>query len=119
MVAAKTELFEEDLQQRANLFKALSHPARLQILQYLIQSKTCLSGDISEMFPLTRTSVNQHMKELKEAGLIKSHVEGCKIIYCLDCGKIKEMSTILAGFQNEIRISQDFCCNSKSTNPTK
>jgi len=118
MVASKTELFEEELQEKANLFKVLSHPARLQILQYLIQSRTCLSGDISEMFPLTRTSVNQHMKELKDAGLIKSHVEGSKIIYCLDCSKIKKMSAILAGFLNEIQISQDFCCNSKSIDPT-
>lgn len=111
MVASKTELFEENLQKRANLFKALSHPARLQILQYLIQTKTCLSGDISEMFPLTRTSVNQHMKELKNAGLIKSHVEGSKIIYCLDCGKIEKMRNILAGFLSEMQLCQDFCCH--------
>ena len=111
MVSAKTELFEEGLQEKANLFKVLAHPARLQILQHLVQSKTCLTGDISDMFPLTRTTVNQHMKELINAELIKSHVEGSKIIYCLDCRKIEEMSNILTGFLNEIELSKDFCCH--------
>lgn len=110
MVVAKTNLFEEELQNRANLFKALAHPARLQILQYLTQTKTCLCGDISEMFPLTRTTVNQHIKELKDAGLIKGHEKGAKTIYCLDCLKVAEMKIILEGFLKEIRLPQDFCC---------
>jgi ArsR family transcriptional regulator, arsenate/arsenite/antimonite-responsive transcriptional repressor len=110
MVLAKTELFEEELQERANLFKALAHPARLQILQYLVQTRTCLSGDISDMFPLTRTTVNQHMKELKDAGLIRSHVKDKKIFYCLDCSKIEKVRNILAGFLDEMEIPQDFCC---------
>lgn len=111
MVAAKTELFEQELQDRAILFKALAHPARLQILQHLAQSETCLSGDISNMFPLTRTTINQHMKELKEAGLIRSHVNGAKIIYCLDTEKFEEMRNILAAFLIEIELPKDFCCH--------
>jgi ArsR family transcriptional regulator len=87
MVVSKTELFSEELQKRANLFKVLAHPARLQILQFLVQSKTCLTGDISEHFPLTRATVNQHMKELRDAGLICGHMEGAKIVYCLDLGR--------------------------------
>ncbi len=71
MVVSKTELFDQSLQEKANLFKALSHPARLQILQFLAKSKNCISGDISEELPLSRTTVNQHLTELKEAGLIK------------------------------------------------
>jgi ArsR family transcriptional regulator, arsenate/arsenite/antimonite-responsive transcriptional repressor len=110
MVASKTELFEEKLQKRANLFKALAHPARLQILQFLAQSGTCLSGDISEMFPLTRTTLNQHMNELKNAGLIRGHVKGAKTVYCLDCSKVEEMKNILEAFLTEIKLPQDFCC---------
>jgi ArsR family transcriptional regulator len=53
MVASKINLFDEELQQKANIFKTLAHPARLQIIKFLIQSRTCLSGDISEMCPLT------------------------------------------------------------------
>lgn len=110
MVVAKTLLFDSELQERANLFKALAHPARLQILKYLAQTRSCLSGDISEMFPLTRTTVNQHMNELKEAGLVQGHEKGAKTIYCLDCSKVEEMKNILEGFLNEISLPQDFCC---------
>jgi DNA-binding transcriptional ArsR family regulator len=110
MVLAKTELFEEELQAKANLFKALAHPARLQILEYLVQSRTCLSGDISDVFPLTRTTLNQHMKELKDAGLVCGHMEGSKIVYCLNCEKIKEMSNILSGFVKDFQLPHDFCC---------
>ena len=110
MVISKTELFNEELQKRANLFKALAHPARLQILQFLAQSGTCITGDISEHFPLTRATVNQHLKELKDAGLIYGHVEGAKIVYCLDCDKVKEMEEILTGLLNEMHLPADFCC---------
>ncbi|MCG6190276.1 ArsR/SmtB family transcription factor [Maribellus maritimus] len=111
MVAAKTDQFGEELQKRANLFKALSHPARLQILQFLAQTRKCLTGDISENFPLTRATVNQHMKELKNAGLIYGHMEGAKIVYCLDLEKINELEEILGNFLEEMHLPADFCCN--------
>ena len=110
MVVSKTELFSEELQKRANLFKVLAHPARLQILQFLAQSKTCLTGDISEHFPLTRATVNQHMKELKDAGLIFGHMEGAKIVYCLDLEKMNEMEEILTELIEEMHLPADFCC---------
>lgn len=113
MVIPKTEFFDKELQQRANLFKALSHPARIQILQYLAQTRTCLTGDISENFPLTRATVNQHMKELKEAGLIYGRKEGAKIVYCLAVENIKEMETSISGFLKIMHLPDDFCCSLK------
>lgn len=110
MVVSKTELFEEDLQTRANLFKALSHPARLQILQFLAQTKTCISGDISDELPLSRTTVNQHLKELKDAGLIKGHIEGVKMKYCLDYQKIDEMKTLLGSFLKGFQMPENYSC---------
>ncbi|MDP2890889.1 MAG: metalloregulator ArsR/SmtB family transcription factor [Bacteroidota bacterium] len=110
MVVSKTELFDEALQKKANLFKALAHPARLQILQFLSETKTCISGDISEELPLSRTTVNQHLKELKDAGLICGHFEGVKMNYCLDYQKVDEMKTLLGSFLNEFQIPDDFCC---------
>ena len=110
MVVSKTELFDEALQEKANLFKALSHPARLQILNFLAKSKNCISGDISDELPLSRTTVNQHLKELKEAGLIKGHVEGVKMKYCLDGERVNEMNILLSGFLNEIQLPDDFTC---------
>ncbi|MBV5312676.1 MAG: winged helix-turn-helix transcriptional regulator [Prolixibacteraceae bacterium] len=111
MVVSKTELFDETLQKKANLFKALAHPARLQILQFLAKSKNCISGDISDELPLSRTTVNQHLTELKEAGLIKGHVEGVKMKYCLDGEKVKEMKNLLASFLEEIQLPEDFSCD--------
>jgi ArsR family transcriptional regulator len=111
MAGSKKGLFSEELVERANLFKALAHPARLQILEFLVQSKTCITGDISEHFPLCRTTVNQHLKELKDAGLICGHVEGAKIVYCLDIEKVNEMEKILAGLLNDIHLPKDFCCS--------
>lgn len=110
MVTAKTTLFNESLQVKANLFKALAHPARLQILQFLAETKTCISGDISEELPLGRTTVNQHLTELKNAGLIQGQVEGVKTNYCLDYAKIEEMKNLLSGFLNEFETPENFCC---------
>lgn len=111
MVVSKIALFDKELQQRANLFKVLSHPARIQILQYLAQTRTCLTGDISDNFPLTRATVNQHMKELKNAGLVYGHTEGAKIVYCLDLEKINEMEEVLGNFLEEMNLPADFCCS--------
>lgn len=110
MVIAKTTLFDESLQVKASLFKALAHPARLQILQFLAETKTCISGDISEELPLGRTTVNQHLKELKKAGLIQGQVEGVKTNYCLDYAKIEEMKDLLSSFLNEFQTPDNLCC---------
>ena len=110
MGIAKTALFDEALQIKASLFKALAHPARLQILQFLAETKTCISGDISDELPLSRTTVNQHLKELKEVGLIKGHVEGVKMNYCLDYQKVNEMKNLLGSFLNEFKLSEDISC---------
>lgn len=111
MVVSKTELFDEALQEKANLFKALSHPARLQILLYLAKARTCISGDISDDLPLSRTTVNQHLKELKDVGLIKGHVEGVRMKYCLDGEKVKQMKNVLSAFLDEIQLPEDFTCS--------
>lgn len=113
MVASKTELFDEVFQEQANLFKALAHPARLQILHFLAETKTCISGDISEELPLSRTTVNQHLKELKACGLIKGHVEGVKMNYCLDYTKIEEMKKLLGSFLDDFQTPGNFSCQSK------
>lgn len=110
MVVSKTELFEETLQQQANLFKALAHPARLHILQFLAETKTCISGDISDELPLSRTTVNQHLKELKDSGLIRGHVEGVKMNYCLDYQKVNEMKNLLGSFLDEFELLDDISC---------
>jgi len=84
MPTAKVELFETELQENAVLFKALGHPARLAILNFLAETSSCFTGDISNELPLSRTTVNQHLDELKKSGLIQGHINGIKTNYCLN-----------------------------------
>jgi ArsR family transcriptional regulator, arsenate/arsenite/antimonite-responsive transcriptional repressor len=110
MVQSKTELFNIDLVQKALLFKALAHPARLRILQFLAETPTCITGDISDELPLSRTTVNQHLKELKDAGFIEGHIEGVKTKYCLAPEKLRQVKTLLNSFLEEIEPADDFVC---------
>jgi len=68
----------------ANYAKALAHPARIAILNLLIKKKSCICGDIVDELPLSQSTVSQHLKELKQAGLIKGDIEGAKVCYCID-----------------------------------
>lgn len=68
----------------AKYAKALAHPARIAILQFLCKKQACVCGDIVEELPLSQSTVSQHLKELKEAGLIKGEIEGAKVCYCID-----------------------------------
>jgi ArsR family transcriptional regulator len=109
MVHSKVELFEEELIQNAILFKALAHPARLKILQFLSETKTCITGDISDELPLGRTTVNQHLKELKDVGLVTGHIEGVKTKYCLDVGKLQELQNSIQSFLERINLENYKC----------
>jgi len=110
MAYAKTDLFNNDLKAAATLFKALSHPARLAILQYLAETRVCITGDISDELPLSRTTVNQHLKELKNAGLIQGTVDGARVNYCLNPKMICELETIANSFFKGIGGTDDFHC---------
>ncbi|NQU34761.1 MAG: helix-turn-helix transcriptional regulator [Bacteroidetes bacterium] len=108
MVQSKTNLFDEELVINANIFKALSHPARLSILQFLAQTRTCITGDISDQIPLGRTTVNQHIKELKDVGLIIGNTSGVKTNYCLNPKKVKEVSQLLIILFGKLNMRE--CC---------
>ena len=110
MAYAKIDLFKADLQVCAELYKALAHPARLAILRYLAESKTCITGDFADELPLSRTTVNQHLKELRSAGLISGKSEGVKTYYCLNLEKIKELRELSQAFLNDINIPANVDC---------
>ena len=110
MVLAKNELFDQQEQHCAALFKALAHPARIQILQYLADTKSCISGDISSELPLGRTTVNQHLVELKKAGLIQGHISGRKTNYCIDPAGVKILKEAANQLLSEIDIGEEFSC---------
>lgn len=84
MGLTKTEEFTKTQNELAVLTKALGHPARIAILQFLIKTKSCVCGDIVEELPLSQSTVSQHLKELKNAGLIKGDIDGPSVCYCID-----------------------------------
>ena len=84
MGITKTEEFTIKDNKIAKYAKALAHPARVAILQLLIKKQACICGDIVDELPLSQSTVSQHLKELKEAGLIKGDIDGAKMCYCID-----------------------------------
>ena len=106
----KAEKFDDSLQELARFAKILSHPARLAILKYLAETKTCISGDISDYLPLGRTTVSQHLKELRDSGLIRGEIDGLKINYCLNSSEICRFNKIFESFFSEIKTI-DLECN--------
>ena len=105
----KSEKFSDNLQELAILAKAISHPARLAILQYLAETKTCISGDISDYLPLSRTTVSQHLRELKETGLIHGEIDGLKVNYCLCADKLHHFADLFNTFFEPVKNTEINC----------
>jgi DNA-binding transcriptional ArsR family regulator len=84
MGVTKTEIFTDEQNKLATLLKALAHPARLSILEQIIQSKACICGDLAEELGLAQATISQHLKELKSAGIIKGTIEGVTVCYCIN-----------------------------------
>lgn len=109
----KSDEFSSELQELARFAKVISHPARLAILQFLAETKSCISGDISDELPLSRTTVSQHLKELRDMGLIHGEIDGLKINYCL-CGTcIGEKLENFDAFFSKIKASEITCNTEK------
>ncbi|WP_295335062.1 helix-turn-helix transcriptional regulator [Flavobacterium sp.] len=84
MGASKTESFSDEQNELASLFKALSHPARIAIVDYLLKVDSCICGDIVNELPLAQPTISQHLKELKNANIIQGTIEGTAICYCIN-----------------------------------
>jgi ArsR family transcriptional regulator, arsenate/arsenite/antimonite-responsive transcriptional repressor len=108
MGTTKTELFSEELNKFSVIAKAIGHPARMRILQYLSKSKTCICNDIVEELGLAQPTISQHLKELKSAGLIKGTVEGKSICYCIDKKTIKQLRLFLKELTSNKQNNE--CC---------
>lgn len=91
----------------ATIAKALGHPVRIAILKILAQRETCFCGDITEIVPLAQSTVSQHLKALKNAGLITGAVEGVKTCYCLNPEGVKELKELLSELSTEL---SNTCC---------
>lgn len=108
----KADHFEADLADLSEKAKALSHPARLQILQVLAERDECICGEIVDDLPLAQASVSRHLKTLKEAGLVQGAIDGPRVCYCLDPEALAEVETHVAAFFDDLDLASfpNNCC---------
>ena len=108
MGITKSEHFTDHQNELANVLKALGHPARVAIVEYLIQHKQCICGDIVNKLPLSQATISQHLRELKQVGIIQGNIEGNSICYCLN-PQVFEQITKFMGIVIE-SVTKNKCC---------
>lgn len=106
MGLSKKDEFTVKQNRLSEIAKALAHPARVAIVEYLAKSNVCMCGDIVEVLPLSQSTVSQHLRELKNAGLIKGEIEGTKVCYCINEKGWAEAKEMLGQFL----INVEKCC---------
>ncbi len=106
MGTSKKEAFSKSQNRLADLAKALAHPARIAILEFLAKKDVCICGDIVDELPLSQATVSQHLAELKSVGLIKGDIEGPRVCYCIDQKIWREAKQLLGQFLSDTKS----CC---------
>jgi ArsR family transcriptional regulator, arsenate/arsenite/antimonite-responsive transcriptional repressor len=107
MGASKTACFSENHNDMATLLKALSHPARIAIVDYLLSVDSCICSDIVNELPLAQPTVSQHLRELKNANIIKGSIEGTSICYCINKETVAVIENYFALIKNRLTSK---CC---------
>lgn len=97
-------------EQLARFAKAMGHPARVAIIEFLLKQDSCFFGDIHEVLPISKATVSQHLKELKDAGLIQGEIETPKVKYCINRENWKDASMLFAGFFGQSVCKKENCC---------
>ncbi|MCW3159883.1 ArsR/SmtB family transcription factor [Chryseobacterium oryctis] len=108
MGTTKNDFFTEKQNTIAKIAKALGHPARIAIIEYLLKVNECICGDIVSELPLAQATISQHLKELKNAGLIKGNIEGNSICYCIDEKGFDAVNTYFSNILSTIKKQN--CC---------
>ena len=110
MGISKTNEYSESVLLTAKYAKALSHPARVAILNLLLKKQACICGDIVGELPIAQSTVSQHLKELKEAGLIKGDIDGVSVCYCIDLNEWNKANEVLNNLFKEAKMISNKCC---------
>lgn len=110
MGATKTEHFTNKQNEIAMLAKALGHPARVAIIEFLLTVDSCICGDIVNELPLAQPTISQHLKELKTAGIIKGSIEGNAICYCIDEKVWQKFQSYFENITQKINKKKTECC---------
>lgn len=107
MGVTKTEIYKDEQNKLASLLKFLGHPARIAILQYIINQKACICNDLVEELGLAQATISQHLKELKAIGIIQGSIEGKSVCYCIEEQVWKQFQEEFNSFFNQdVKIKQ-------------
>ena len=109
MGATKSEIFTEKQNKMALMMKALAHPARIAIIQQLLKANACICGDLVDELGLAQATISQHLKELKNSGLIQGTIEGASVCYCINPKVWKQFKKELEGFFISFDNKTDCC----------
>ena len=109
MGATKSDLFTRRQNDIANMAKAIAHPARIAILQYLVKRNACICGDLVDELGLAQATTSQHLKELKKSGIIQGSIEGSSVCYCIDPKVWKRYKELFNSFFKEVSIAENCC----------
>ena len=110
MGLTKTEIFSEQQNEIAIFAKAFAHPARVAILQHLFKMNSCVCGELVIEIGLAQPTISQHLKELKQLGLIKGNIEGTSVCYCVDRENWNRMKRVLNEFFDQDLMAKGNCC---------
>ena len=110
MGLTKNEIFTEKQIELAKIANALSHPARIAIIEELISKNTCICGDLVSEIGLSQSTISQHLKELKEVGFIKGTIEGNTTCYCIDYDNLNIYKELINNFLNTAIKLNVICC---------
>jgi DNA-binding transcriptional ArsR family regulator len=109
MGVTKSEIFTEKQNRLANMMKALGHPARIAIMQHLVKINTCICGDLVDELGLAQPTISQHLRELKNIGLIQGTIEGTSVCYCIDPKVWKQFRSSFEAFFAGFNASEKCC----------
>lgn len=109
MGITKTDVFHRETNEMADLFKAIGHPARLSILQFLIQQPACICNDIVKALPLAQPTISKHLSELKKVGIIQGEINGKNVCYCINPSSLKIIKEFINELDHQVG-QQNTCC---------
>lgn len=112
MGVTRTELFTEEQNELAQIAKAIAHPARVAIIQFLLKTNVCINGDLVQELGLAQATISQHLRELKEIGIIQGTIEGVSVSYCINPVRWNEIQLLFSQLFDQYELSKKSgsCC---------
>lgn len=110
MGLTKSQIFTADQNKIAGMAKVFGHPARVAILQHLLEKKACICGELVDVIGLSQPTISQHLKEMKNIGIIKGNIEGVKVCYCINQKKYEEFKSVFNTLFGQDLNKKTNCC---------